>query len=262
MREFLSTWYGTAAFIAFDIAIVTLIIAVNYRWIAKRFSDILVSAVCLIVTSPLTLVLAIIAKTHNSRTPEYNGIFDKKYYTGKKGKVIALHEFSHINVIDGSESKFGKNIKKFSFIPTLFDVFIGRLSFIGPMPTRLYNEALMSDEQYKRFFVRPGIINPLIVRGKNETRSYEKMFRADVIYVDTFSLFGDIKIFFTWLLLKIRGVKDNRLGVANNVGYAENLLAEGEITKDEFDEALNFEVVELRKMEKRRLFKKEMSKSE
>lgn len=259
MREFLSTWYGMTAFIAFDIAVFIVIIAVNYRWFAKRFSDILVSAVCLIVTSPLTLGLVIAAKVHNFRHNEYNGVFDKKYYTGKKGKVVALHEFSHINAIDGSESKFGRVIKKFSFIPKLADVFAGRLSFIGPMPLRLYNESLISDEHYKRFFVRPGIINPLIVRGRNETRSYEKMFRADIIYIDNLNIFTDIKIFFTWLILKIRGVKENRTGVANDVGYAENLLAEGKITKEEFDGAFDFEESVLRKMKKRKDFRKEMS---
>lgn len=262
MREFLSTWYGMAAFIAFDIAVVIVIIAVNYKWLTKRFLDIVISAVCLIVTSPLTLALVIAAKAHNSRHNEYKGIFDKKYYIGKKGKVIALHEFSHINAIDGSESKFGRIIKKFSFIPALFDVISGRLSIVGPMPLRLYNESLISDEHYRRFDVRPGIINPLIVRGRNETRSYEKMFRADIIYADKLNLFKDIRIFFTWVVLKIRGVKDNRIGVANNVGYAENLLSEGKITKEEFDETFNFEESVLRKIKKRREFKKEMSKSE
>lgn len=258
MQDFLSTPYGLAAFIVFDVAVVLVIAAVNYKWFFKRFLDVVCSALALVITSPVQLAVLIAEKVHNARENEFQSIVVCEYYIGKKGKPVRLHEYAYQNSITGETSSFGRKIKPFARLVRLADVFAGRLSFIGPLPLKLYNEYLISDEDYARFKVRPGIINPLVVRGVNETRNYEKMFRADKIYVKKHNLFSDTHVFFVWLLCALRGSKENRIGVARNIEYAQELLNEEKITQEDYAAALEEEQKILRRENKRKKFLSEM----
>ncbi len=247
VEKLLSTWYGVLIFIIIDAALLTVIVAVNYRWFFKRFSDLLISLFLIIITSPLLLGCYIAEKIHIKNTLEYGSVTQREYFIGKNGKIIALNEFSYRDK-DGNVSAFGEKIRPFKGLPLLFDVFLGKISFIGALKTPLFEERFISDEDYLRFKVRPGLINHLVVRGENNTRSYEKMFRADRIYVKKHGLFGDMGIFFTWLFYKIRGERKNLLGEPQNIGYSQYLLREGRITLEEYEAALS-EVNELMEKE-------------
>lgn len=257
MTDFFGEWYGVLAFALFATVITILIITVNYRWFFKRVLDIFCSLVAIIVTSPFALGVAIAFGAH-AQNDGGRPVFKRTYCVGKNGKVIYSLRFSTVDK-DGKEDSFGRKIKPFAALPALYDVFAGRFSFIGPMPMPLFTDDLIEEVDYERFKVRPGLINPLILRGENNTRSYEKMFRADRIYVKKHGLFKDIRVFIVFLGIKIRGSKKNYIGVPETVNYAEYLLNEGEITKAEYDKAMESEAKKLESIEKRKKLKKRMT---
>lgn len=257
MTEFFGQWYGILAFALFATVVVLLIITVNYKWFFKRAFDIFISLICAIATFPI-VVGVIIAYAVRANKDGGRDLLTKTYYIGKNGKPVYSLRFNLLNK-EGERDGFSKKIKPLSSIPAIYDVFMGRFSFIGPMPLPLYNENLITDEDFPRFKVRPGLINPLVIRGENNTRSYEKMFRADRLYVKKHGLFRDIRIFFTWLFIKIRGAKKNYIGVPATVPYAEYLLKEKQITRAEYDKALESEKAQLERIEKRKKLKKRMS---
>jgi len=257
MAEFFTNWYGILAFALFAAVITVLIITVNYKWFFKRTLDIFCSIVAIIVTSPFALGVAIAFAYHSSKNGARD-VFKRTYYVGKNGKTVYSLRFNTRDS-SGKEDGFGKKIKPFSSIPALYDVFLGRFSFVGPMPMPLFTEDLIGEEDFNRFKVRPGLINPLIIRGENNTRNYEKMFRADRIYVKKHGLFKDMRVFFVFLGIKIRGQKKNYIGVASLQNYAEYLLSSGEITRAEYDKALESEKIKLERIKKRKELKKRMS---
>lgn len=199
MDEFLKTWYGVLTFALFDAAALLLIITLTYRWFFKRIFDFFSASVCLVVCSPLFLTVRIRAGKALKRG-EIQAVYREEEFIGKKGKKIRLLSFERG---EGAYSAWLVKTKLYA-LPRLVDVFCGRLSFIGYVPfTEAECEAL-TEVQYDRHLTRAGLINPFTVSG-GEISEREEMLKADEKYAWNFSFFGDLKIFFSWLLQKIRG---------------------------------------------------------
>ncbi|MBQ8323099.1 MAG: sugar transferase [Clostridia bacterium] len=221
------------AFVAFDLLALTLVICITYRWFFKRVWEFLVSLVCLIVTSPLFLLVYLRARRAKARG-ELKTIVEKTRVVGKKGKTVSLHSF--VCTGEGSYCKWLKSTK-FYALPRLFDVFCGRIGIIGVKPFSESDCVFLSDTEEDRHIAKPGLINPLVKKGNKET-DYEEMLLSDKKYAWNFSFFGDIGIFFNWLLKKIRGEGNEFLGETRNGSYAEYLLKEERITQADYEEAV------------------------
>ena len=251
MGEFLKTWYGMTLFILFDAAAIVAVMAIGYRWIFKRLWDLAASVVSMAVLSPLYLAIFIRAKLFQKRTGAMKSILSREFFVGKKAKTIVLHTFCIVDD-DGDEAGgYGHWLKKTGLykLPYIFDVFCGKLSFIGVKRLSFADAAFVSEADEGRYAVRAGLINPLVTTGNGET-DYKEMFSSDLSYAKSLSLFGDLKIFFVWLLKKIRGEKNTWLGATASRTYAESLLGQGEITREDFDtvaENARAEEEELRK---------------
>lgn len=233
MAEFLSTWYGLTIFIAFDALAAIAVIAIGYRWVFKRLLDILASAVCMVVLSPVFLVLFLRGLLLRRRSGGEVKVIEREYCVGKKARAIVLHAFASGQT---PEESAGQNRNKWQGIyklPYLFDIFCGRLSFIGVRKFSFADAALVSEADEGRFAVRPGLINPLAATGDGET-DYPEMFRSDLRYWKRLGLGTDLKIFFTWALRCIRGERD-WLGSTSETSYAAALLEAGEITREDFE---------------------------
>lgn len=217
MEEFLSKWYGILLFVAFDFIALIAVISITYRWLFKRILDMLTSGTCLIITFPLLLIGALTARAAVKRG-EADSVVVGEEFVGKKGKKITLHRFT---------------VGRLCLLPRLADVFCGRLSFIGVQPFTAGDCAFLDDDEEHRLFVRAGLINPL-VRGGNAEIDYDDMIASDMRYVKNFSFFGDCKIFFAWLIGKIRGEGDEYLGKTRGVSYAKSLLDEARITEEDY----------------------------
>ena len=244
MDNFLNSWYGIAIMITFDIIALFVVICITYRWFFKRVFDVLVSAVCLALVSPLFLAIHLRGKKFMKDNEGAIECLTESYYrVGKKEKVIALKKYRSRDSEGRVLGMYGRWIEKWklSYLPRIYEVFLGKISFIGVKPLlRSEAEFVETDVEKDRFLVRPGLINPLVLRGDEEV-TYEEMFLSDRKYAWLYGFFMDVKIFFKWLLIKIRGEDDYYMGETRKESYAENLLKDERITKEDYDAALELD---------------------
>lgn len=236
LDEFLKTPYGLAAFIVLDVVAVIAILAIGYRWMFKRFFDLIAACVSIVFVSPALLVVLIRGKLFQRRTQNLSSLLKRVYRVGKKERTIALHEFRTLDD-DGDEAgRYGAWLARTRLykLPYLFDVFLGRLSFIGVRAFDLTDAAFTEESVEARFSVRPGLIHPLCLRTE-KTTDYDDMFAAETQYEKKLGLFGDLGIFFTWLVRTIRGESGDWLGETREKSYAASLLENGEITREDYD---------------------------
>lgn len=243
--EFLNEWYGLLLFILFDVVAVIALICIGYRWFFKRAFDLLVSGFCLIFTAPIFLIVYLRWKNFTK-----DGELDIPYmtetvYIGKKGKRVALRSFTRKDDDGDTLGYYGRWLKRTKFykLPRLLDVFSGRASFVGVKAFSPVDAEFVEEEDTVRFTVRPGLINPLVLTG-DESLTYEEMLASDKHYANGFSFFKDVKIFFGWLLYSIREGGRQYFGETLGKGYAETLLEEGKITREDFDIAVAEEAEE------------------
>lgn len=251
MGEFLKTWYGAALFIALDAAAILIVLSIGYRLIFKRLADFFASIVCLAATSPLFLTVFLRGKLYQRRTGNLSSLTGREYAVGKKEKTVVLHAFRTTDD-DGAEAgRYGAWLRRTGLyrLPLLFDVFCGRLSFLGVRRLSFTDAAFVEEEDAERFSVRPGLINPLAVTG-DENTDYKEMFSSDAEYAKKCGLFRDWKIFFFWLIRTLRGEKRAYLGTTAAVSYAESLLADGAITREEFEAVESESRAEIAELEK------------
>lgn len=221
MDAFLKEWYGILTFILFDLLALTVIISITYRWFFKRILDFITATLGLILLSPLFFVLYLYANNAKKHGKIENKII-KETYVGKKGKTIVLRSF---------------NLGKIGKILWLFDLLCGKISFVGTMLLRPQDATFLDEDEKEREGVRPGLIHPLILCG-NENTDYDEALQVEKRYANNFSFFKDLQIFFAWLLKKIRIEGKEYLGETQNFGYAEALLRDERITKQDYDAAL------------------------
>ena len=98
-------------------------------------------------------------------------------------------------------------------LPQLFNILKGDMSLVGPRPERPFFVEKFREEipRYMvKHQVRPGLTGWAQINGRNSITWSEK-FKLDVWYVDNWSLWLDIKIFFLtfWKVLKREGINQS-----------------------------------------------------
>ena len=96
----------------------------------------------------------------------------------------------------------GAILRKFSLdeLPTLLNVIMGEMSFVGPRPLLAEYSNLYNDDQKKRFLMKPGITGWAQINGRNSI-SWEKKFELDLWYIKNHSLFLDLQILLKTIFL-------------------------------------------------------------
>ena len=174
----------------------------------KRFIDVFLSGIGLLILSPAMLVIMLLIKM-DSRGP----VLFKQKRVGLGKREFVLYNFrtmkrdapgisAKIAEVDGIEidgfdqkaliTRIGRFLRKFSLeeLPQLLNVFKGDMSLIGPRPTLAY-EAGYKDERISH--VLPGITCLWQVSG-GYNLSFQDWVKLDLDYVLGWSLFLDIKI--------------------------------------------------------------------
>lgn len=174
-----------------------------YKHFFKRFFDILISAVGLILIGWIIILVAIFLHFANKGA----GAFFYQERPGKDEKIFKIIKFKTMTDECDAEgkllpdaqrlTKIGKIVRSLSIdeLPQLINVLKGDMSLIGPRPLRVYYLPLYSKEQHRRHDVRPGITGWAQVNGRNNI-SWTEKFKLDVWYVDHCTLLTDIKIIF------------------------------------------------------------------
>lgn len=221
----ISEWWGILILSLLSLAVFVLISALLYRPIFKRFYDILLSGIALIVLSPVLIVLTVLGAVKMKGNP-----FFTQLRPGKGEKIFKLIKFRTMTSerdADGNLlpdevrlTKYGKFLRSTSLdeLPELINIFIGNMSIVGPRPLLVKYLPLYSEEQKKRHKVRPGLTGYAQVNGRNAI-SWQDRFKLDVEYVHKVSLFGDIAIIFKTALAVLK---------------REGISGEGSVTMEEF----------------------------
>jgi len=172
-----------------------------YRYFFKRFFDMVIALVGLIVLSPLFLILWIGLLIANKGA----GAFFVQERPGKDEKIFKVIKFKTMSdrrdkngtLLSDSErlTKIGRVVRSLSLdeIPQLINVLKGDMALIGPRPLLVQYLPLYDEVQRRRHEVRPGMTGWAQVNGRNAI-SWQEKFAYDVWYVDHLSLSLDIKI--------------------------------------------------------------------
>jgi lipopolysaccharide/colanic/teichoic acid biosynthesis glycosyltransferase len=182
------------------------------QWALKRFLDVLIATVMLLILSPLFLLLAALIKL-TSRGP----VFYRWQVVGRNGQPFVGYKFRTMfvdadqmrerlqdrNEMTGPFFKMrndprvttvGRVLRRFSLdeLPQLWSVIKGDMALVGPRPTQVFEYELLEDWQKRRIAVRPGAVSSWIVTGK--TFDFDQMVRLDLDYADHWSIWTDVKI--------------------------------------------------------------------
>ena len=80
-------------------------------------------------------------------------------------------------------------------LPELWNVVKGEMSLVGPRPLLDAHLKVFTPEQRRRHLVRPGLTGLAQISGR-QNLTFGQRTALDVLYVDTQSFWGDIKILF------------------------------------------------------------------
>ena len=187
MKEFfenlISTWWGILIICLVCVAVWILLSALLYKPFFKRFYDIVLSGLAVIVFSPLLLLLIIFGAIKMKGNP-----FFTQLRPGRRKKLSKKQ----------SKKKgvpYGKFLRSTSLdeLPELFNIFVGHMSIVGPRPLLVQYLPLYSEEQRHRHDVRPGLTGYAQVHGRNAI-SWDEKFKLDIKYIQKISFWKDIKI--------------------------------------------------------------------
>lgn len=172
----------------------------------KRFFDILLSLLTIIVFSPLYIVLAILVKC-TSKGP----IFFKQVRIGKYKKHFKILKFRTMrmdtpkdvptHLLENPEKYItgvGRFLRKTSLdeIPQVFNIFVGHMSIVGPRPALYNQDDLVAErDKYHANDIIPGLSGWAQCNGR-DTNSIERKAELDGEYVKRFNIWFDIRIIF------------------------------------------------------------------
>lgn len=186
-----------------------------YKYIFKRFLDIVFSVVAMIILLPLFLVIAI----YVACTMGLPVLFGQERI-GKGEKPFKLYKFRSMtnkkdkdgNLLPERErlTKWGILLRNSSLdeLPELWAIFVGKMSIVGPRPMPTYYGPYFLPEERKRHTVRGGLIPPDSLSGKAVT-TYEEQFEYECYYADHVSLWLDIKVVFTTFKILFMRVEED-----------------------------------------------------
>ena len=190
-----------------------------YEKFIKRPMDCFLATLCLLIFSPIMLILAILVRIFLG-----SPVLFEQDRPGKDGKVFKLYKFRTMNDKKDENGElladelrltaFGKMLRASSLdeLPELFNIIKGEMSLIGPRPLLVQYLPLYNQEQARRHEVRPGLTGLAQSRGRNSL-SWEEKFKLDVEYVDHITFLGDLKIIADTVVQVL-----NREGISDNTG--------------------------------------------
>lgn len=180
---------------------------------SKRLLDLAVSAIMLLVLSPLMLTAAV-----GVRLSSPGPIFYSQERTGRNKRIFRMYKFRSMRVQagdmttwgtedDGRRTNFGAFLRRYSIdeLPQLFNVLKGDMSLVGPRPERPYFVDRFREEiplYMLKHLVRPGITGWAQVNGWRGDTSIEERIKCDIYYIENWTFLLDVKIL---LLTALKG---------------------------------------------------------
>jgi exopolysaccharide production protein ExoY len=196
--------------------------------VSKRFFDILVSLLLLIVLLPIFVIIYILFQTGQNKGP----VFFSQQRFGKQGRLFRIYKFR--SMVVGADKKLksnpelykkyiennyklepdedpritslGRFLRKSSLdeLPQLINVLKGEMSLVGPRP--IVEEELKEYGNFKKEFlsVKPGVTGYWQASGRSEVK-YPERVDIELFYIRNKSFFFDIKIIVLTIIAVVFG---------------------------------------------------------
>lgn len=182
-------------------------------FVVKRGFDILVSALLLVVVSPILLAVALAVKV-TSKGPVFflsprPGLGGESFNCIKFRTMVTnadslQDELEDLNEADGAIFKIkddprltrpGGFLRRWSLdeLPQLINVLKGDMSLVGPRPLPHRDYERLEEWHKKRYLVLPGLTGLWQVSGRSEL-DFDDLVRLDFLYIERWSVFLDIVI--------------------------------------------------------------------
>jgi exopolysaccharide biosynthesis polyprenyl glycosylphosphotransferase len=121
-----------------------------------------------------------------------------------KGPIFKLKEDPRITTI-------GRFLRRMSIdeMPQFWNVLKGDMSLIGPRPPIPSEVKRYDGWQRRRLSMKPGITGLWQISGRSSITDFNKLTSLDLAYIDNWSLWFDLKIFFKtiWVVLTAEGAE-------------------------------------------------------
>jgi lipopolysaccharide/colanic/teichoic acid biosynthesis glycosyltransferase len=201
--------------------------------VLKRGIDIVVSAIALVVLSPLLALIAIAVRLDSpgpslfrqTRVGRHEQPFTLLKFRSMTDRVDdAIHRaaiekvFAGEAISDDPKSPFkltrdprvtrlGAFLRRTSLdeLPQLYNVLKGEMSLVGPRPMIPYELKHFQDWHHERHMVRPGITGLAQVKSRGRA-NMDEILSHDVEYARTCSLRNDIKLVFQTIPIVFKGL--------------------------------------------------------
>lgn len=240
LAALLTSWWGHALLTLLAAALWLLLSAALYRPFFKRFYDVVLSGLAILVLSPLLLFLTALGAVKMRGNP-----FFTQPRPGKGERIFRLVKFRSMtsardadgNLLPDSVrlTRYGRLLRSTSLdeLPELFNIFTGQMSIVGPRPQLVRDMVFMTEHQRDRHRVRPGLTGLAQVSGRNNI-TWEEKFEYDLRYIERITLWGDVAILFRTVFRVLRRSDTVREGTVSDVDLGDWLRERGEVTDEEY----------------------------
>ncbi|WP_051471550.1 exopolysaccharide biosynthesis polyprenyl glycosylphosphotransferase [Patulibacter minatonensis] len=192
------------------------------RWL-KRCLDVVGAGLGLLALLPLALIIVTAIKL-DSRGP----VFFRQQRIGRGGRNFGVFKFRTMvpdadAMVEGLMkhssdphwlqlesdpriTRVGRLLRATSLdeLPQLLNVLVGHMSLVGPRPLSLRDDALIDGWGRGRLNLTPGLTGLWQVLGRKSV-PFEDMVKLDYLYVNNWSLWGDVKLLLQTLPAVVSG---------------------------------------------------------
>jgi len=178
---------------------------------AKRTADIILSAVLIVILTPVFPIVALLVRMKLGPkvlfAQERVGL-NERLFTIYKFRTMTFGRDAGGALLPDEErlTPFGEFLRLTSIdeLPELFNVLKGDMSLVGPRPLFERYLPYYTEEEKKRFTMHPGITGWAQVHGRNDV-PWDERLKLDVWYVDNWSFALDMKILFMTAIKMLKG---------------------------------------------------------
>jgi len=190
-----------------------------WQTVVKRWLDIFVSSIVMILGLPFFLAFIIVTK-YTSRGP----VFFVQQRVGLNGKIFNMVKFRSMYIDaeqegpalatdnDPRTTSWGKFMRKARIdeLPQFWHVFMGDMSLVGPRPERQYfiDQITEYAPEYRHLHkIRPGITSLGQVKygyAENIDQMLERL-KYDLLYIENMSIANDFRILYFTVMTVLEG---------------------------------------------------------
>lgn len=102
---------------------------------------------------------------------------------------------------DPRVTRVGSFLRKMSLdeLPQFWNVLCGEMSLVGTRPPTPDEVSSYENWHHKRISIKPGITGLWQVSGRNQVQAFDDVVRLDILYIETWTIWLDIRILFKTL---------------------------------------------------------------